>query len=1061
MPFVTNISGVGSGRCLLKTRPGTPFYARPVKLYSKANIMNLIKTLFSAALLAIILTIGGFAQTTATLTGQVTDTLGAIVVGATVTVVAPDGKTKSAVTNAKGEYTIPGLPPGKYAVKGIAPKFALYENPEVTISATEKNELIVILTVGGLEEKVDVNTANQVTTDPTENASATVIKGADLDALPDDPDELAAALQALAGAAAGPNGGQMYIDGFTGGQMPPKESIREIRINQNPFSAEFDRIGFGRIEILTKPGSDKWRGSANGNFNDESLNSRNPFALNRAPTQQRSFGGNISGPIKKGKSSFNLEANHRSNDNNTIINAQILDAAFNIVPFRRDVRVPNKRFNIAPRVDYAINDKNTLVARYSFTKTSATFQGLSETSLLSRAYATNSREHEIRLTESMIINPKTVNETRFEYSDNDRRSQGDNSIPSINAASSFISGGSNVGLSFTKNKNIEVNNFTSTSFGKNLQHSVKWGGRLRHVSIDDRSESNFSGSYTFAGFFGTDPCDIISRTGSAGPDGLVSSIEQYRCKAQGLTGSQYNPSQFSITTGNPLQSVKQTDYGVYITDDWKWSPALLLSFGLRYENQTNISSNANFAPRFGFAWSPGAGGAKTPKTVFRGGGGVFYDRVGERLTLDALRYNGINQLNLTVSAFDPNPARAAIARTLLSQPVFTANGVTNSLTPAQILAALPQSNTTRQLASNLQTPYSIQGAFSVEHQFPFKTTVSATFVTSRTLHSLRARNINAPVCAAQTVLACTGAPRPFATNSAIYEYESSGNVRQNQFRVNFRTNVSPKFSMFGNYGLSFTKSDADGTGSFPAYTYDLSGEWGRAAGDIRHNFTVGGNIVIPWNISLNPFVTILSGRPFNITRGTDDNLDLLYTERPTFAQLAAQCSLVHLSASFCDIGGHNPNDIIPRNYGQGPNSFTVNLRVGKNIPFGKSNQTVASNNRGGGGGNNRGGGGGGPRGGGGPGGGAVMMGGGGGPMMMMMGGPGGDVRRPYNLNIGVNFNNLFNTVNYGTPVGSLASSRFGQFTSTSGGFFGGFGGGGFGGGSGPNRRIDLSVRLSF
>ena len=133
-------------------------------------------------------------------------------------------------------------------------------------------------------------------------------------------------MQALAGASAGPNGGQIYIDGFTGGQLPSKESIREIRINSNPFSAEYERMGFGRIEILTRPGSDKFRGSANGSFNDESLNSRNPFALNRASSQQKRFGGNISGPIMKGKSSFFLDVNNNRIDNNTIITLAGVDA---------------------------------------------------------------------------------------------------------------------------------------------------------------------------------------------------------------------------------------------------------------------------------------------------------------------------------------------------------------------------------------------------------------------------------------------------------------------------------------------------------------------------------------------------------------------------------------------------------------------------------------------------------------------------------------------------------------------------------------------------------------
>ena len=378
--------------------------------------MKLIRIFILTGIISVISAGAAFAQTAGSIGGSVTAALGAILVGASVTAVAADGKQKQAITNARGEYAITGLAPGKYTVKAIAAKFALYENAEVIVTAGERNDLMVVLTVEGVQENVEVSNNGAVSTDADNNANATVISGKDLDALPDDPEELQAALQALAGASAGPNGGQIYIDGFTGGQLPPKESIREIRINQNPFSAEYDRLGFGRIEILTRPGSDKWRGSANGSFNDESLNSRNPFAANRASSQTRAFGGNISGPLSKGKSSFFLDINNRQADNNAIINAQILDSGFNIVGFRQDVRIPNRRFSVGPRIDYAINDKNTLVARYNFSASSATNQGIGDTSLLSRAFTTSSREHEIRLTETMIINAKTVNETRFEFS---------------------------------------------------------------------------------------------------------------------------------------------------------------------------------------------------------------------------------------------------------------------------------------------------------------------------------------------------------------------------------------------------------------------------------------------------------------------------------------------------------------------------------------------------------------------------------------------------------------------------------------------------------------------
>ena len=251
--------------------------------------MNNFRSIILAGILSAFLTATSFAQSTGSITGQVVDSLGGIVIGATVTAVSADGKEKTATTNNGGEFTIAGLAPGAYTVRVAAPNFAPFENPGVEVTAGKKSELTIAMTVQATSETVQVGSPNEISTDPTMNAGQTVLKDKDLDALPDDPDELEAALQALAGASAGPDGGQIYIDGFTGGRMPPKEAIREIRINQNPFSAEYDRVGFGRIEILTKPGFDKLRGSANFNFNDESLNSRNPFAINRAPEPASQF----------------------------------------------------------------------------------------------------------------------------------------------------------------------------------------------------------------------------------------------------------------------------------------------------------------------------------------------------------------------------------------------------------------------------------------------------------------------------------------------------------------------------------------------------------------------------------------------------------------------------------------------------------------------------------------------------------------------------------------------------------------------------------------------------
>jgi hypothetical protein len=288
-------------------------------------------------------------------------------------------------------------------------------------------------------------------------------------------------------------------------------------------------------------------------------------------------------------------------------------------------------------------------------------------------------------------------------------------------------------------------------------------------------------------------------------------------------------------------------------------------------------------------------------------------------------------------------------------------------------------------------------------------------------------------------------------------------------------------NLFANYTLGFVNGDSDGSGTFPAYSYDLGSEYGRASFDIRHNFVIGGNFNLGWGVAASPFIIASSGRPFNIIRGVDPNGDLLFTERPTFAELAQVCVQRNLThKTYCDVAGEDPTAIIPRNYGDGPGFFSVNLRLSKNFGFGSSPQTAAApqgggqqaagqagggdfsgggrGGRGGGGGGGRGGAGGGGRGGGGGGRGAGGGGGGGGALF---GGP--EVRRPYNLNLGISFNNLFNTVNYGQPIGNITSGRFGQSTSTTGGFnFGGVGGGGGGGGSGSaNRRIELQARFSW
>jgi len=960
------------------------------------------------------------------LKGQVLDELGGAIVGVSVTAINAQGAEKTVVTNDGGTYTINGLAPGKYTVRAVGSGFSIYENAEVEIAPAKVQQLDIILKVTIEEQKVTVAAdSRNLSTEADNNAGAIVLKGDDLDSLPDDPDDLAAALQALAGPSAGPNGGQIFIDGFSGGRLPPRAAIREIRVNSNPFSAEYDRLGLGRIEILTRPGSDRFRGQASFNFNDDALNSRNPFAPNRPPHQSRQYGGNFGGPISKGKASFFVDFDKRDVDDEAVIVARVLDANNDIVNFNETVPVPNRRTSFSPRVDFQINPNHTVVSRYSFSKNQR-IGGVGGFNLPELQYDIENSEHNFQLTETAIINKTIVNETRFQFEHSKNHSDGDNSVPTIQVLDSFTGGGSQVGQAFNTQNQFELSN--NTSFTK-ANHAFRFGARIRHTSITDISPMNFGGTYTF------------------------STIQGYR---QTVLGAAQLATQFSIAAGNPEAKVSQFDFGGFFQDDWKLRPNFTMNLGLRYENQSNISSNVNFGPRIGFAWSPGGG--PQAKTVIRGGFGVFYDRVGENLTLSATRFNGINQQQF----IRPNPNFFPLIPTVDQLEAF----------------AVPVS--INRLNADIQAPYTQQAVISVERQLPHNITVATSYINVRTLHVMRTRPVNAPLPGTYNPLVPNSGVRPLGVNQNIFEYESTGRFNQNQFIVNINSRFHRNFSLTGYYVMAKANSDADGTGSYPADPYDMSGEYGRAGGDVRHRFFISGTIRAPWGVSLNPFISLNTGRPFNITIGRDLNGDTRFTERPSFAPEGTACSLIIRCTPF---GNFNTNPAvgevrIPRNFGEGPGSVSVNMRVSKTWSFGREGGSANANNQ-----QNRGGqgqgndgqrttmmgggmaggarpGGGGP-GGGGPGGGGGGggdrgFGGGGGGGRGGFGGGGSNAGGRYNLTFSMNFQNLLNHANLGNPVGNLSSGLFGQSTSTTGGF------GGFGGGSTAyNRRIDASLRFSF
>ena len=254
----------------------------------------------AALAMAALLPNPALAQGAGTIRGVVTDPSSAVVPGATV-VASGNGVSRSAKSDGQGRYALPNLPVGSYAVRADAAGFVTFSQESVAVSSGQVNGFDIALQIATETAQVQVSdqTNTALSTDASSNVGALVLKEADLDALPDDPDDLQADLEALAGPAAGPNGAQFFVDGFSGGQLPPKSSIREIRINSNPFSAEYDSPGFGRVEILTRPGTDSYHGQAFINYGNRDFDSRNPFLTSTPPPYSSTlFTANFGGPIQ-------------------------------------------------------------------------------------------------------------------------------------------------------------------------------------------------------------------------------------------------------------------------------------------------------------------------------------------------------------------------------------------------------------------------------------------------------------------------------------------------------------------------------------------------------------------------------------------------------------------------------------------------------------------------------------------------------------------------------------------------------------------------------------------
>jgi hypothetical protein len=983
--------------------------------YMMRSIFYLVLALFAAQPLS---------GQAAILRGQVTDESGGVIRGAKVSLKSASGALKITTADETGSYTFAGLTPGNYSVQASAPQLVMAQPARMNLNPGAQ-VLNLVLHVASMAEKVTVEAsgAPTISTDSSNNASAVVLTGAALDALSDDPDDLAADLQALAGPSAGPSGGSIFIDGFSGGQLPPKESIREIRINQNPFSPEYDKLGYGKIEIFTKPGFDKYRGTAQWNFANDFWNTRNPYSPDKAYFLLNEFEGSAGGPLTR-RSSFTVDAQRNMVDNGSITNAVTVNPqTLAIQSFAGVVVTPGRYTNISPRVDYQVSENNTLMFRYGITHSDVRDNGIGGFDLVSRGYNSQFTNQSAQAAETILMG-RAVNETRFQYYRSATQAIANSLDPTVQVLQSFNSGGSSAGRTFDTQNNFELQNYTSVAKGP---HSWRFGIRLRGQTENSVSPQNFNGTFTFGGGQLEPVLDAqnqeVFAAGGQPELAPITSIERYR---RTLLFQQLNyapfeiralgggATQFSQSAGIAELRVHQVDAGIFAGDEWRVRPNITVDLGLRYETQSNIHDWRDIAPRAALAWAPGGSAQKGGKTVLRAGFGVFYDRFALGNTLAAERYNGVVQQQYVVTDPDFYP---------------------NLPTPA-MLAGFQSAQVIQEIDSRLRAPYILQSAVSLERQLPANTTLAVTYTNSHGMHEFRSEDINTPL---------PGTYNPSVENSGVFPLghpgpvdlvESSGIYNQNQLISNVNTKVNSGLTLFGFYVFNRARSNTDGIGTFPANAYNFAGEYGPASTNVHHRVTVGGSINLKWAVRISPFVVLQSGAPFDITAGSDLYGTTMFNGRPGINTDPNKPGLIQTSYGSLDSNPTPGEQLLSRNFGRGPGQINVNLRIAKTIGFGRERGANSGDAR--------------------------PAGGAGATMQAATGrGLGGLIGTPttshrFNLSIGLSIRNLLNHTNPGPIAGNITSPYFGSANQIAGGQNGeGFYE------TANNRRLESQIKFTF
>ncbi|MGA7155972.1 MAG: carboxypeptidase-like regulatory domain-containing protein [Acidobacteriaceae bacterium] len=808
------------------------------------------------------------------LSGTVSDPSGAKIRHAAVHIEG-SSFTRDLKTDGSGRFNL-SVPPGAYQITVQALGFRPYTtNVRVTEPARE-TAVNVRMQIATRPEEITVQSNTGSSTDEANNKSALVFKSDQLKQFSDDDSTFQQEILAMAGGE-GSKPPEIYVNGFSNGRFPPKNTIREIRINQNPYSAEYDSLGFGRVEIFTKPGTTKLHGELDTSGTDNVLNAQNPYTTIEPPYYTVNLTGNLSGSFNA-KTSFFLSGVYNDLQNNAIVNA--IDPQ-SLVPLREAVQAPQVTQTYSGRLDRQVTPTNTLMGRYEYNEATMNNSGVGLLVLPSEGLNTTTTTSTLQLADTQVIGAKVISDTHFQYT-RTRLQQSPVSTAATVVVQGVFNGGGNPAQSQVDNQDrYEVQELLTIEHGS---HFLRIGGRYRGLREANDTRSGYNGQFNF-------------------PD-----LTTYQLALSGETPEQIFANvgetiQYNLTAGQSNAVVFTSDVGAFIEDEWKAKQNLTLDYGFRFESQSGIPDHVNPAPRVGFAWAVG----KTPKRrayfVLRGGGAIFFDRFSSSDIITAVRLqSGTQQTSY-----------------YLENPNFYQQYL-NAPPPVASLGSVQP--TLYNIDPHLRTQYDTAAGITLERRLGKIGTASVNYLYMRTNHQYLSRNINAPLPGTYNPADPSSGVRPLGGTQNIYQFSSDGKALNNLIFANANIQAGKKVSLFAFAFLAPTmKNDAPSDTSFPTNQYDPSVDYGREASP-RAQLFAGTTIQLPFHFEGNLFGSIQSGSPFNITTGMDLNGDTIYNDRPAFATNPTANSIIYKTRFGTFDANPQPGEaIIPFDYGNSPSFY--------------------------------------------------------------------------------------------------------------------------------------------